>query len=68
MTTIFSSLKEITPEEFKRATDVTDLGTVYGTMAAHKRMEHSRPGTYRAASSALKRSVPFVLCGAIATA
>jgi NAD(P)-dependent dehydrogenase (short-subunit alcohol dehydrogenase family) len=27
-----------TPEEFKRATDVTYLGTVYGTMAALRRM------------------------------
>ena len=33
MTTIFSPLKEITPEEFKRATEVTYLGTVYGTIS-----------------------------------
>jgi NAD(P)-dependent dehydrogenase (short-subunit alcohol dehydrogenase family) len=38
MTTIFAPLLEITPEEFKRATEVTYLGQVYGTMAALKRM------------------------------
>ncbi len=38
MASVFSPLREITPEEFKRATEVTYLGTVYGTMAALKRM------------------------------
>lgn len=33
MTTIFAPFLEITPEEFKRATEVTYLGQVYGTMA-----------------------------------
>lgn len=33
MTTIFSPFDQITPEEFRRATEVTYLGVVYGTMA-----------------------------------
>lgn len=38
MATVFSEFKDITPEEFKRATEVTYLGAVYGTMSALKRM------------------------------
>jgi NAD(P)-dependent dehydrogenase (short-subunit alcohol dehydrogenase family) len=34
MTTVFSPFLEVTPEEFKRATEVTYLGFVYGTMSA----------------------------------
>src|SRR5690349_2248789 len=34
MVTIFAPVQEISPEEFRRATEVTYLGTVYGTMAA----------------------------------
>ena len=33
-----SPFKDITPEEFRRVTEVTYLGIVYGTMAALKRM------------------------------
>ena len=57
MTTIFSPLKEITPEEFKRATEVTYLGTVYGTMAALKRMYTAEPWMYRA--SGLRSRLSF---------
>jgi NAD(P)-dependent dehydrogenase (short-subunit alcohol dehydrogenase family) len=39
MTTVFAPFTEITPAEFKRATEVTYLGCVYGTMAAMKRMQ-----------------------------
>lgn len=38
MTTIFGRVTDVTPEEYKRATEVTYLGTVYGTMAALRRM------------------------------
>ena len=38
MATVFAPFAEITAEEFTRATQVTYLGTVYGTMAALKRM------------------------------
>lgn len=67
MTTIFSPLKDITPDEFKRATDVTYLGTVYGTMAALKRMYPRDRGTIVQVGSALAyRSIPLQApyCGA----
>lgn len=38
MTTVFAPVAETPPSEFKRATEVTYLGTVYGTMAALGRM------------------------------
>jgi short-subunit dehydrogenase len=67
MTTIFSPLKKIKPEEFKRATEVTYLGTVYGTMAAVKRMYPRNRGTIVQVGSALAyRSIPLQspYCGA----
>ena len=67
MTTVFSPLKEITPEEFKRATEVTYLGTVYGTMAALKRMYSRDQGCIVQVGSALAyRSIPLQApyCGA----
>ena len=67
MTTIFSPLKDITPHEFKRATEVTYLGTVYGTMAALKRMQLRDHGTIVQVGSALAyRSIPLQApyCGA----
>ena len=49
MATVFAPFLKVEPEEFKRATEVTYLGTVYGTMAALTRMvaaqpRHRRPG------------------------
>jgi short-subunit dehydrogenase len=67
MTTVFSPLREITPEEFKRATEVTYLGTVYGTMAALKRMYTRNRGCIVQVGSALAyRSIPLQspYCGA----
>jgi short-subunit dehydrogenase len=67
MTTIFSPLSEITPAEFKRATEVTYLGTVYGTMAALRRMQRRDRGTIVQVGSALSyRSIPLqsAYCGA----
>ena len=43
MATIFAPFAEITAAEFTRATQVTYLGTVYGTMAALKRMVPTKP-------------------------
>src|SRR5947209_15574870 len=37
-TNVFSEFWDVTPEEWKRLTDVTYLGYVWGTMAAMKRM------------------------------
>lgn len=67
MTTIFAPFKEITPEEFKRATEVTYLGAVYGTMAALKRMLPRDRGCIVQVGSALAyRSIPLQApyCGA----
>jgi short-subunit dehydrogenase len=67
MATVFSRFIEITPEEFKRSTEVTYLGTVYGTMAALKRMYPRDRGTIVQVGSALAyRSIPLQApyCGA----
>lgn len=67
MTTVFAPLKEIQPEEFKRATEVTYLGCVYGTMAALKYMLPRDEGTIVQVGSALAyRSIPLQApyCGA----
>ena len=67
MTSVFSPLKEMTPEEFRRVTDVTYHGVVYGTMAALKRMLPRDCGTIVQVGSALAyRSIPLqsAYCGA----
>jgi short-subunit dehydrogenase len=67
MTTIFAPFLQITPEEFKRATEVTYLGQVYGTLAALKRMHARNRGTIVQVGSALAyRSIPLQspYCGA----
>src|SRR5688572_23519992 len=38
MTSVLGPIKEITPEEFRRVTEVTYLGVVHGTLAALRRM------------------------------
>src|SRR5215207_1958858 len=38
MTSVFSPVREMTPDEFRRVTEVTYLGYVYGTLAALGRM------------------------------
>src|SRR5437764_7238696 len=38
MASVFSPAREMTPEEYKRVTEVTYLGQVYGTLAALQRM------------------------------
>ena len=67
MTTVFAPFTEITPEEFKRATEVTYLGFVYGTMSALRRMRARNRGTIVQVGSALAyRSIPLqsAYCGA----
>jgi NAD(P)-dependent dehydrogenase (short-subunit alcohol dehydrogenase family) len=67
MTTVFSPVEQITPAEFKRVTEVTYLGFVYGTMAAFKRMQRRNRGTIVQVGSALAyRSIPLqsAYCGA----
>jgi short-subunit dehydrogenase len=67
MVSVFSPLKKMTFEEFRRVTEVTYLGTVYGTMAALKRMLPRDRGTIVQVGSALAyRSIPLqsAYCGA----
>lgn len=67
MVSVFSPLKEIKPDEFKRVTDVTYLGQVYGTMAALKRMLPRDKGSIILVGSALAyRGIPLqsAYCGA----
>lgn len=60
MTSVFSPIKEMTAEEFKRVTEVTYLGYVYGTLAALKRMLPRDRGTIVHVGSALAyRSIPL---------
>jgi NAD(P)-dependent dehydrogenase (short-subunit alcohol dehydrogenase family) len=65
--TIFAPFDQITPDEFRRATDVSYLGFVHGTMAALRRMKPRDRGTIVQVGSALgQRSVPLqsAYCGA----
>src|SRR5438552_1917545 len=60
MVSVFSPIKEMTPEEFRRVTEVTFLGCVYGTLAALKRMLPRDCGTIVQIGSALAyRSIPL---------
>jgi NAD(P)-dependent dehydrogenase (short-subunit alcohol dehydrogenase family) len=67
MATVFAPFLEVEPEEFKRATEVTYLGAVYGTMSALKRMVPRDRGTIVQVGSALAyRAIPLqsAYCGA----
>jgi NAD(P)-dependent dehydrogenase (short-subunit alcohol dehydrogenase family) len=60
MTSVFSPIKEMTAEEFKRVTEVTYLGYVYGTLAALRRMLPRDRGTIVQVGSALAyRGIPL---------
>src|SRR5438105_5366870 len=60
MTSVFSPIKEMTAAEFKRVTEVTYLGYVYGTLSALKRMLPRDRGTIVQVGSALAyRSIPL---------
>jgi short-subunit dehydrogenase len=60
MTSVFSPVSEMTEEEFRRVTDVTYLGTVWGTLAALRRMRPRNHGTIIQVGSALSvRSIPL---------
>lgn len=60
MCSVFSPVKQMSPEEFKRVTEVTYLGTVYGTMAALKRMLPRDQGSIVLVGSALAyRGIPL---------
>ena len=60
MTGVFSPVKEMTAAEFKRVTEVTDLGYVNGTLAALKRMLPRDEGHIIQVGSALAyRGIPL---------
>src|SRR5438128_2637805 len=60
MVSVFSPIKEMTPEEFRRVTEVTYLGCVHGTLAALKRMLPRDRGVIVQIGSALAyRSIPL---------
>jgi NAD(P)-dependent dehydrogenase (short-subunit alcohol dehydrogenase family) len=64
---VFAPFWEVSAEEFKRATEVTYLGYVYGTMAALKRMRPRNRGAIVQVGSALAyRGIPLqsAYCGA----
>jgi short-subunit dehydrogenase len=66
MTSVFSPVKEMAPEEFRRVTEVTYLGTVYGTLAALRRMLPRNRGSIVQVGSALAyRGIPLqaAYCG-----
>ena len=67
MATVFARFLDTEPEEFKRATEVTYLGAVYGTMVALKRMTARDRGKIVQVGSALSyRAIPLqaAYCGA----
>jgi NAD(P)-dependent dehydrogenase (short-subunit alcohol dehydrogenase family) len=60
MTTVFSPVAQMTADDYKRVTEVTYLGCVYGTLAALKRMRARNHGTIVQVGSALAyRSIPL---------
>ena len=67
MATIFSRFLDVSPEDFRRATEVTYLGAVWGTRAALSRMKPRDRGVSVQVGSALAyRSIPLqsAYCGA----
>src|SRR5262249_50312901 len=67
MATVFAPVSDTTPEEFRRATEVTYLGSVWGTMSALRRMRARDDGVIVQVGSALAyRGIPLqgAYCGA----
>jgi short-subunit dehydrogenase len=67
MVTVFAEAKDVTPEEFRRVTEVTYLGYVYATQSALTRMLSRNRGTIVQVGSALAyRGIPLqsAYCGA----
>jgi NAD(P)-dependent dehydrogenase (short-subunit alcohol dehydrogenase family) len=66
MATVFAPIADTTPEEFRRATEVTYLGSVWGTMSALRRMRPRDSGVIVQVGSALAyRGIPLqaAYCG-----
>lgn len=66
MATVFGPIERVPPAEFKRVTEVTYLGAVYGTQAALRHMRRRNAGTIVQIGSALSyRAIPLqaAYCG-----
>src|SRR5919204_328096 len=66
MTSVFAPFWEVSPENYRRDTEVTYLGVVYGTMSALKRMRPRDRGAIVQVGSALAyRGIPLqsAYCG-----
>lgn len=60
MASVFSPVKHMEAKEYKRVTDVTYLGTVYGTLAVLKKMRERNRGVIIQVGSALAyRGIPL---------
>jgi NAD(P)-dependent dehydrogenase (short-subunit alcohol dehydrogenase family) len=60
MTTVFAPMSDVTPAEFRRATEVTYFGSVWGTLAALRRMRPRDRGVIVQVGSALAyRGIPL---------
>jgi NAD(P)-dependent dehydrogenase (short-subunit alcohol dehydrogenase family) len=67
MVSVFSPVADLEPEEIRRVTETTYLGTVYGTLAALRRMLPRNRGVIVQVGSALAyRAIPLqaAYCGA----
>ena len=67
MVTVFGAVWQLTPDEFRRVTEVTYLGFVHGTIAALRHMRPRNHGTIVQVGSALAyRGIPLqaAYCGA----
>jgi NADP-dependent 3-hydroxy acid dehydrogenase YdfG len=67
MASVFAPVTEVTPDEFRRVTEVTYLGQVYGAQCALKRMRAANSGVIVQVGSALAyRGIPLqsAYCGA----
>jgi NAD(P)-dependent dehydrogenase (short-subunit alcohol dehydrogenase family) len=67
MVTVFSPVSQMRPEEYRRVTEVTYLGTVHGTLAALRHMRPRNRGSIVQVGSALAyRAIPLqsAYCGA----
>jgi NAD(P)-dependent dehydrogenase (short-subunit alcohol dehydrogenase family) len=66
-TSVFAPFPKVTPAEYRRVTEVSYLGYVYGTMTALRRMQPRDQGTIVQVGSALAyRGIPLqsAYCGA----
>jgi short-subunit dehydrogenase len=67
MVSVFSPVMKMRPDEYRRVTEVTYLGTVYGTLAAlHRMVPRDRGAIVQIGSALAYRAIPLqsAYCGA----